>query len=241
MPAPDRAAGYPLPTTMAPSFDSGAPLRAVLFDLDGTLVNTMPAFADLAAAVMQARHGLDLALARARYLETSGLPFVQQLELIVPAHPANPAASAEFEARKLAVCRSTSMDARTVAGLEALRALGLALVVSSNTGQHVVDEFTGRERFQFDLALGFEPALGLAKGLPHIERTLAELGIARESLLFVGDSLRDGDLAEQAGVPFVGRLGTFAVNDFRRRDSAAITVAHVDELAALLELHVARE
>jgi len=222
---------------MAPT--PGRQLRAVLFDLDGTLVDTMPAFADLAADVMHARHGLDLALARARYLETSGLPFVQQLELIVPAHPANAAASAEFEARKLAVCRSTSMDERTVAGLEALRALGLGLVVSSNTGQDVVDEFTAREPFRFDLALGFDPARGLAKGLPHIERTLAALGIARESLLFVGDSLRDGDLAEQAGVPFVGRVGTFAADDFRRRDADAITVAHVNELAALLQAHVA--
>ncbi len=222
---------------MAPT--PGRQLRAVLFDLDGTLVDTMPAFADLAAEVMAARHGLDHGLARRRYLETSGLPFVQQLELIVPAHPASAAASAEFEARKLAVCRSTSMDARTVAGLEALRALGLALVVSSNTGQDVVDEFTAREPLRFDLALGFDPARGLAKGLPHIERALAALGIARESLLFVGDSLRDGDLAEQAGVPFVGRLGTFTVDDFRRRDPHAITVAHVDELAALLRAHVA--
>jgi phosphoglycolate phosphatase-like HAD superfamily hydrolase len=105
----------------------------------------------------------------------------------------------------------------------------------------VVDEFTARERFRFDLALGFDPGRGLAKGLPHIERTLARLGIARESLLFVGDSLRDGDLAEHGGVPFVGRLGTFTADDFRRRDPAAVTVAHVDELAALLQACVATE
>jgi len=224
---------------MTPTLGPDTRLSAVLFDLDGTLVDTMPAFADLAAAVMQERHGLDFAVGRGRYLETSGLPFVQQLELICPAHPVNPAASAEFEARKLAVCRSTSMDARTVAGLEALRALGLALVVSSNTGQDVVDEFTEREPLRFDLALGFDPARGLAKGLPHIERTLSALRIARESLLFVGDSLRDAELAEQAGVPFVGRLGTFGADDFRRRNPDAITVAHVDELAALLRSHLA--
>jgi phosphoglycolate phosphatase-like HAD superfamily hydrolase len=107
-------------------------------------------------------------------------------------------------------------------------------VVSSHTGQHVVDEFAERERFRFDLALGFDPARGLAKGVPHIERTLAALAIGRERLLFVGDSLRDADLAEQAGVPFVGRVGTFSADDFRRRDPAAITVSHVDQLAALV-------
>ena len=31
-------------------------LRAVMFDLDGTLVDTMGAFADLAAAVLARRH-----------------------------------------------------------------------------------------------------------------------------------------------------------------------------------------
>jgi len=223
---------------MSPSLGPATRLSAVLFDLDGTLVDTMQAFADLAAEVMAARHGLDHALARRRYLETSGLPFVHQLELIWPAHAANPAASAEFEARKLAVCRRTSMDERTVGALEGLRALGLALVVSSNTGQDVVDEFAGRERFRFDLALGFDPARGLAKGLPHVDRTLAALGIARERLLFVGDSLRDADLAELAGVPFVGRLGTFSADDFRRRDPDAVTVAHIDQLAGLLRAHL---
>jgi phosphoglycolate phosphatase-like HAD superfamily hydrolase len=222
---------------MAPAL--GTRLRALLFDLDGTLVDTMPAFADLAADVMRARHGLRFAEARARYLETSGLPFVHQLELIVPGHPANAAASAEFESRKLAVCRRTSMDGRTIAGLRALRDLGLSLVVSSNTGQEVVDEFVAGEPFRFDLALGFDPARGLAKGLPHIERTLSALGIGRDSLLFVGDSLRDADLAEQAGVPFVGRLGTFGADDFRRRDPDAVTIGHVDELPALLQDHLA--
>jgi phosphoglycolate phosphatase-like HAD superfamily hydrolase len=209
-------------------------LAAILFDLDGTLVDTMPAFADLAAEVMAARHGADRVWARARYLETSGLPFVHQLELIAPAHPANPAASDEFERRKLAVCEATAMDARTVTGLEALRALGLRLVVSSNTGQPVVDDFARREPFRFDLALGFDPARGLGKGRPHVDRALAEFAIERDQLLLVGDSLKDGDLADESGVAFIGRTGTFRPADFARRDPGALTVDHIDELPALL-------
>jgi phosphoglycolate phosphatase-like HAD superfamily hydrolase len=209
-------------------------LAALLFDLDGTLVDTMPAFADLAAEVMAVRHGVDPVWARARYLETSGLPFVQQLELIAPGHPANPGASDEFERRKLAVCEATPMDARTVAGLEALRGLRLRLVVSSNTGQSFVDDFARREAFPFDLALGFDPARGLAKGRPHVDRALATFAIARTQLVLVGDSLKDADLADQSGVAFVGRIGTFAAADFIRRDPGALTVDHIDQLPALL-------
>jgi len=207
--------------------------QVVLFDLDGTLVDTMPAFADLAADVLHVRHGMDRAHARAQYLETSGIPFVHQLELIRPGDPGNAAASAEFEARKLAICRATAMDARTVAALEALRAARLVLVVSSNTGQSVVDEFARAERFRFDLVLGFDPAAGLGKGRPHVERALACFGIAREQLVLVGDSLVDAELAEQCGIGFVGRTGTFTAEEFRRRDPAAVTVQHVEELVAM--------
>jgi phosphoglycolate phosphatase-like HAD superfamily hydrolase len=205
-----------------------------MFDLDGTLVDTMEGFADLAAEVMAARHGLEWAHARARYLETSGLPFVKQLELIAPGCAANAAASDEFERRKLAVCEATMMDAVTITGLESLRAMGLRLVVSSNTGQTVVDQFAAREAFRFDLALGFDPAQGLGKGRPHVERALATFGATRDELLFVGDSLKDGDLADECGVAFVGRLGTFRHHDFEQRSAGAVTVPDVGDLPALL-------
>lgn len=213
---------------------TGGRLRAVMFDLDGTLVDTMGAFADLAAEVMAARHGLDRTHARARYLETSGIPFHQQLEVIVPGDARNAAASTEFEARKRAVCDATMMDPQTLEGLAGLRALGFLLVVSSNTGQELVDDFARREPFAFDLALGFEAARGLAKGRPHVEHTCATLGLDRSQLLFCGDSLKDAELAESCGVAFVGRLGTFTLADFRARDPEAVAVGNVIELPALL-------
>ena len=81
----------------------------------------MGGFADIAAEVMAARHGVEWSWARGKYLETSGLPFCKQLEVIFPQHAQSQAASDEFEARKLAVCEATSMDARTIEGLSALR------------------------------------------------------------------------------------------------------------------------
>lgn len=214
-------------------------LRAVMFDLDGTLVDTMGPFADLAAVVMAQRHGLDPAAARRRYLETSGIPFHQQLEVICPGDPRNRGASAEFEERKRAVCDATVMDAGTVAGLEALRACGYRLVVSSNTGQPFVDDFARRERFEFDLALGFDARRGLAKGRPHVELACRELRVGIGELVFCGDSLKDAELAEACGVAFIGRLGTFTRDDFRARDPQAIAVRGIGELAHLLRARIA--
>ncbi|HSJ99801.1 MAG TPA: HAD family hydrolase [Kofleriaceae bacterium] len=214
-------------------------LRAVMFDLDGTLVDTMGGFADLAADLMAARHGLDRATARRRYLETSGIPFHQQLEVICPGDRRNAPASAEFEERKRAVADATVMDAATVAGLEALRAAGYRLVVSSNTGQPFVDDFARRERFRFDLALGFDAATNLAKGRPHVELACRTLGVTTAEVVFCGDSLKDAELAEACGIPFVGRLGTFTREDFRARDPQAVAVRDMLELADLLRARIA--
>jgi len=220
--------------------DSSEPrLQAVMFDLDGTLVDTMFAFADLAADVMATRHGLDRVHARARYLETSGIPFHQQLEVIVPGDARNEAASAIFEERKRAVCDATMMDTQTLEGLAGLRELGFKLIVSSNTGQEFVDDFARRERFQFDLALGFDASKKLAKGRPHVEYACKVFALNTSELLFCGDSLKDAELAEACGVAFIGRLGTFQLADFRARDANATCVSNVIELPALLRARVA--
>lgn len=210
-----------------------------MFDLDGTLVDTMGAFADLAADVMATRHGADRAHARRRYLETSGIPFHQQLEVIHPGDPRNAGASDEFETRKRAVCDATMMDADTLAGLAGLRSLGFKLVVSSNTGQPFVDDFARRESFRFDLALGFDAERGMAKGRPHVAHACATLGLATSELLFCGDSIKDAELARGCGIPFVGRLGTFTLADFRADDPAAVAVATIGELPKFLASRIA--
>ena len=211
------------------------PPEMVLFDLDGTLVDTMFAFADLAAELMARDHGDEFDRARARYLGTSGVPFAHQLEIIHPGDSRNAAVSVEFERRKRALCERAPMGPRTVAALEALRALGVKLVLSSNTGQQFVDEFVAREGFAFDLALGFDADAGLAKGRPHFERAATVLGVPAERAWFVGDSLKDGELARACGLTFFGRVGTFRAEDFEQHTPGTHTIGHVEELVALVE------
>jgi phosphoglycolate phosphatase-like HAD superfamily hydrolase len=204
----------------------------VLFDLDGTLVDTMQAFADLAAVVMTRRFGVALRTARKLYLETSGIPFLQQLEGIFGEHPSVVDAATEYEARKHAIAAAAEMDGATRAALENVRARGVGLVVSSNGMQKHVDRFAARSAGLFDLALGFGGAL--AKGEPHISLVEKVLGVRRDRLVFIGDSLRDGELAEASGVRFIGRSGTFTRREMAARFPAVPVIDSVTELPALL-------
>lgn len=206
-------------------------IAAVMFDLDGTLIDTMGALADLAAEKIAERFDMPFDEGRRRYLQTSGIPFRQQLDVIFPADPRNDETSAVFEREKRAICDAAELPPEAVAALEALHARGLKLIVSSNSAQHYVDEFADRAPFRFDLALGFGD--GLAKGEPHVARACEVLGLRREQILFVGDSLKDGELARGSRLPFVGRTGTFSRERFGEACPGAPVI---DDLAALVEL-----
>ena len=79
-----------------------AKTKAYLFDFDGTLVDTMPGFADIAGKVMHRYHPeISFEYARQRYLETSGNPFFKQLEIIFPGDPTNPEKARIFEETKI--------------------------------------------------------------------------------------------------------------------------------------------
>lgn len=210
-----------------------APLlpQALVCDLDGTLVDTMPRFTALAIAVLGDLYGMDRAAAREAYVVTCGLPFVEQLELIQPGDARNAEASATFERRKRVLCEQARMPADTVAALGWFQRQGVRVVISSNNGADHVEDFAARSRgsFQFDLALGFGD--GLAKGAPHLDRIAGEYGLRRDAMLFVGDSLHDGELAERERVPFVGVAGTFSRDRFRMRFPRTPVVSRFADLA----------
>jgi phosphoglycolate phosphatase-like HAD superfamily hydrolase len=189
--------------------------RALLCDLDGTLIDSMPTLADLATDVMEATYGTPRLLARELYLATCGLPFVKQLEEIYPGDPRNAGASDTFEGRKPERCDQIRMPAETRRALERMRSFGVKIAVSSNNGLANVATFARNAAFPFDLVLGFGD--GLAKGRPHLDATTRAFGVGRQEMLFVGDSLHDGEIAEREGIPFVGVATTFSPERFSLR------------------------
>lgn len=205
--------------------------RVLLCDLDGTLIDSMPTLAEVAAEVMEEVYETPGVLARELYLATCGLPFAGQLEEIYPGDPRNRLASDLFEGRKPARCGAIQMAGETRRALESLRRAGVRVVVSSNNGSQNVDAFARGSVFGFDLVLGFGGAL--AKGKPHFDATSRMFEVDRQEMLFVGDSLHDGEIAEREGVPFVAVATTFSPERFMLRFPHAPVIRR---FAALPEL-----
>jgi phosphoglycolate phosphatase-like HAD superfamily hydrolase len=216
------APSVPISELRASARSSSTPLstglvvpKVLLCDLDGTLIDSMPTLAELATEVMAEVYGTPRALARELYIATCGLPFIRQLASIFPDDERNQMASHLFEAGKPDRCNQIRMGSDVEAALAQLKQRGMALVVSSNNGVENVASFARNAGTIFDLVLGFGE--GLAKGRPHIERAEAVFGVDRSEMLFVGDSLHDGEIAEREAVPFVGLAGTFSYERFALR------------------------
>jgi phosphoglycolate phosphatase-like HAD superfamily hydrolase/phosphatidylglycerophosphate synthase len=206
--------------------------KMVVFDFDGTLVNSMEQFADIASEVIKKYYGVPLAEARAQYLRTSGLPFFQQLETLFPGNANNSIAAAEYEEKKKDGYFDRPVFDDAAKAIKALRADGIKVAVSSNNFQDLVDQFVKQKNITFDEVLGYRD--NFAKGEDHFRHIEKTHGIDRRDITFVGDSLKDGERAVQSGVQFVAREGTFARSEFNREFPGSKVVSSLEELKELI-------
>lgn len=215
--------------------------KAVLFDLDGTLANTI---ADLAAA-------LNFAL-RQSGLPELGTEHVKQLvgsgwnNLILGAlgdKGDDPALVKEVGAAFIQYYDAHFMDETVLYPgilplLDRLEAAGMKLGVVTNKRRYmavlVLRKLFGRDR----IATVLGPEEGVpTKPDPHMPlAAMKELGVHPEETLFVGDSGVDMLTAANCGAVGVGVLWGFRDERELREAGASHIIAKPEELLALLAL-----
>ncbi|MFZ0497596.1 MAG: phosphoglycolate phosphatase [Steroidobacteraceae bacterium] len=184
------------------------PPALVIFDLDGTLIDSAP---DLAAAIntMLAGYGREpLAVAEVRRMVGDGVAMLVARALAArDCEPEDPAAAERSFTRHYEsnATSLTTVFPGAVRALQALSAAGIALAVCTNKPAR--------------LAAGILDSLGLAgyfarviggdslpfrKPDPRMLLSLLEaFGVGPEGSLLVGDSEVDAATARAAGMPFV--------------------------------------
>ena len=208
--------------------------KAYLFDFDGTLVDTMHGYADIAGRLISERYGqMSISDGRRRYIETSGIPFVQQIEIIYPGNAKNAETVRLFEDEKLEGFFASHFDKEVSESLAAMRSTGRLVGVSSGNFPHLINQYVEREGVVFDIVMGYDHEHGFEKGKPHFDHFLEKFRLTKNDLTFVGDSLKDADKGYDYGIQFVGVTGLFTDSDFRAQHADIITVGSIKELAAI--------
>lgn len=193
-------------------------IKLVVFDMDGTLVDTMSIYADYAASLIEKNYGMDYDKARFLYLDTSGLPFNHQIEQIFPNNSFNLRVSDMFEDWKKSILQDNHMLRSGAA--DAIRELlshGIIVCISSNNLQENVDKIVKRWEVKVNAALGYRYD-GFQKGTAHFEWFEEKFGFDRSQMKLIGDSLNDYKLASDAEVPFAALTWTFENDLFHSLD-----------------------
>jgi phosphoglycolate phosphatase len=224
---------------LAPAFDA-RPFDAVVFDLDGTLVDTAP---DLHAHLNEmlselGRPGLDLPAIRPLIGDGARALLQRGLEVSggIPASADLDALFLEFLTRYTARPLRFGAIYDGVRGvLEELQAAGVRLGVCTNKAQAPTDRLLAEldlERF-FAAAIGGD-VLPVRKPDPgHLRAVLERLGVDPPRAAMVGDSETDLLTARAAGLPCV--LVSFGYTRIAARDLGAEQVIdRMGELGAAL-------
>lgn len=185
-------------------------LKAVLFDLDGTILDTLP---DLNACMNEAlgEYGcppITMEQTRA-YVGNGGLLFAQR------ALPAEKRAEAEHFYRDV-YCpvhfRCKNERTRTFEGegecMAALERAGIRRAVVTNKSQHAADELgeTLLKPYGFSVIFGNRDGIPVKPDPTSARLVLEALGVSPEEAAFVGDGETDVQTAKNAGMRSVSVL-----------------------------------
>ncbi|MGY5873537.1 MAG: HAD hydrolase-like protein [Candidatus Thorarchaeota archaeon] len=208
--------------------------KAVIFDFDGTLADSMPFLEHIGVEMMMKYFEIQKEDATHRYISTTGLPYEQQVKMNFPDHPECDAAIEEFEKLKKDRIFDQQLFEDTEDTVRELNEMGFDVFVSSSTFQPTIEEYFRRSGLLdlFRGILGYRP--GFEKGADHFNHIQSEYHVKFGDMLFVGDSLKDYERS-QGFCSFIGISGMFSTKDFETEGHTGFIVESISGIIKHIE------
>ncbi len=208
-------------------------IKAIIFDFDGTIADTMPFLTRLAVELITEEYNLTEEEAKRRYLETTGVDFATQIELIFPQHPKNSEVVNAFEAKKLEGIFELPLFPDVVSTFAHLKKKKIKIYICSSTKHEIVLKYCKLKGVYslVDGIFGYKQGFGK---YDQISLILKNSSLEPTKVLFIGDSLRDCDFAARNRINFLGIPRIFKVEDFEKR--GASTIKNLNELTEVIKM-----
>ncbi|MCG3252722.1 MAG: HAD family hydrolase [Candidatus Heimdallarchaeota archaeon] len=207
-------------------------IKLVTLDFDGTTADTMPTLEEIAVKLITKYYELEIEDARTKYQITTGLPFEQQMEIVFPENPNNKLVISQFEKEKIESIFDLPLfnDAKSTINL--LRELGYLVAISSSTTQPIIEKYCKKNELIVDQIVGYR--IGFEKGKDHFDFLKKEFNLKAEELVYVGDSLKDCERAQNSDIVFIGKTGMFTREDFNKISKSKIVISDLEELIKII-------
>ena len=212
-------------------------MEAVIFDLDGTLLDTLEDLANATNWALRHNGMPERTLAEVRGFVGNGVR--KLIERAVPEGEANPLFEktfADFKAYYVGHCQErTRLYDGIPEMLAALKTHGLRMAIVSNKLQAGVDELYEQYfKDTVEVAIGERPELRRKPAPDMVELAMRELGVTKDEAIYVGDSDVDLQTARNSGLPCASVLWGFRDKEFLQAHGATTLIASPSDLVNLL-------
>ncbi|MHA2247775.1 MAG: HAD family hydrolase [Candidatus Hodarchaeales archaeon] len=202
-----------------------------MFDFDGTIVDSMPFLEKNAVYLLTNHCGFSVMEAQKRYRETTGLPFIQQMDIIAPEKD-NSLIVEKFEKMKIEQIFEQQLFTDSYIVLVELKQRGYKIGISSGTIESIIIKYLQKKRLDMiDDVLGWRS--GFEKGQDHFNFVKSKHEMSSSNIVFIGDSLNDASRAKMNSIYFIGREGMFQKEDFQKILPEIIVISSLTEILNL--------